>query len=85
MFDEIRKYFLQSPMLRAKIEIRDSFLEKYYLYCTVKHCYSCATQKRIDLNNLKEYLEKQAKKEEAQREKAIAEEQRLAARMAKML
>ena len=85
MFTEVRKYFLQSPMKRAKIEIRDSFLETYYSYCTVKHCYSCAVQKKIDLANLKEYLEKQAEKEKAQREKAIAEEQRQAIRLAKLL
>ena len=63
MFTEVRKYFLQSPMNRAKIEIRDSFLETYYSYCTVKQCYSCAVQKKIDLANLKEYLEKQTEKE----------------------
>ena len=85
MFDDIRKYFLQSPMHIAKIEIRDSFLEKYYSYCTIKHCYSCAVQKKIDLANLKEYLEKQAEKERLQREKAIAEEQRQALRLAKLL
>ena len=85
MFTEVRKYFLQSPMNRAKIEIRDSFLETYYSYCSVKHCYSCAVQKKIDLANLKEYLEKQAEKERVQREKALAEEQRQALRLAMLL
>ena len=74
------------PITNAQgIEIRDSFLEKYFSYCTVKYYYICATQKRIDLNNPKEYVEKQAKKEQAQCEEAIAKEQRLAARMAKLL